>query len=209
MDLDMKKIFLIFTSLLFITSTVFPQSKMNIKYLDEYGGKKFKQNDDKPFTGIVFDLSKETGNKISETKYVKGVPHGKHIEWNNDGKKTVDGKYKHGKKDGLSTFWYENGQKEEGNYTDGKKNGTWMHWDLNGSKILDEKFENGILNGPMISWYPNGQKEMVILWENGKKRNLEYWNENGEAINISPFNSFPIMELLDGKRALETLQKSE
>ena len=67
----------------------------------------------------------------------------------------------------------------------------------------------GILNGPMISWYPSGQKEMVILWENGKKQDLTYWSEDGEAINISALNPFPIMELLDGKRDLETLPRSE
>ena len=36
----------------------------------------------------------ETGNFILESKYVKGLPHGNHIEWYNNGKKKVVGKYK-------------------------------------------------------------------------------------------------------------------
>ena len=116
----MKKTLLLITSLVFITSLSFSQSKVNLKYLDEYGGKKFKQDDDKPFTGIVFDLSKETGNKILESKYVKGLPHGKHVEWYNDGKKKVEGIYKSGMMNDYWTFYYENGNvKCEGSYENG------------------------------------------------------------------------------------------
>ena len=113
----MKKTVLLITSLVFITSLSFSQSKVNLKYLDEYGGKKFKQDDDKPFTGIVFNLSKETGNKILESKYVKGLPHGKHVEWYNDGIKKVEGIYKSGMMNGYWTFYYENENvKGEGSY---------------------------------------------------------------------------------------------
>ncbi len=59
----MKKTFLIITALLFITSTAFPQSKVNVNSLKEYGGKAFKVDDDKPYTGKIFDLDKSTGKK--------------------------------------------------------------------------------------------------------------------------------------------------
>ena len=36
--------------------------------------------------------------------------------------KKVEGTFKNGKKDGLFTWWYENGKKEyEGTYRDGRK----------------------------------------------------------------------------------------
>ena len=203
----MKQTLLIITSLLFITSTAFPQSKVNINSLKEYGGKAFKVDDDKPYTGIVFDFY-ENGQKKLNGRYKNGLMNGKWTYYHRNGQKEFEVTYKDGIEDGLWTYWYENGQKG-GTYKDGKKNGNWMHWDLNGSKILDENFENGILNGPMISWYPNGQKEMVILWENGKKQDLTYWSEDGQSININALNPFPIMEFLDGKRDLETLPRSE
>jgi hypothetical protein len=62
----MKKTLIIIASLLFITSTAFPQSKMNINNLSDYGGKMFKENDDKPYTGKVFDLYRSTGEKKLE-----------------------------------------------------------------------------------------------------------------------------------------------
>ena len=90
----MKKTVLLITSLVFITSLSFSQTKVNKNNLVQYGDKWFKENDDKPYTGIVFDMSKETGNKILESKYVKGLLHGKHVEWYNDGIKKVEGIYK-------------------------------------------------------------------------------------------------------------------
>jgi len=54
----MKKTLLIIASLLFITSTVFSQYKVNVNSLKEYGGKAFKVDDDKPYTGKVFGLDK-------------------------------------------------------------------------------------------------------------------------------------------------------
>ena len=101
----MKQTLLIFTALLFITSAVFPQSKVNVNSLKEYGGKAFKVDDDEPYTGRVFDLNKNTG------------------------KKTLKGQYKNGLKTGKWTAWYRNGQKwEEGTYKDRKRDGKWTEW---------------------------------------------------------------------------------
>ena len=69
----MKKTFLIITALLFITSIVFPQSKVNVNSLVQYGDKMFKVDDDRPYTGKVFDLYKSNGNKKVEGYYRKGI----------------------------------------------------------------------------------------------------------------------------------------
>jgi hypothetical protein len=52
----MRKTLLIIISLLFITSTVFPQSKIDINNLIDRDGLLYSPNDDKPFTGKVFDF---------------------------------------------------------------------------------------------------------------------------------------------------------
>ena len=49
-----------------------------------------------------------------------------------------EGDYKDGKKDGLWTYWYENGQKKrEENYKGDKRNGLWTWWYENGQKELE------------------------------------------------------------------------
>ena len=54
----MKTKILFITSLVLITSVSFSQSKVNINNLVQYGDKMFKVDDDKPYTGKVFDLYK-------------------------------------------------------------------------------------------------------------------------------------------------------
>ncbi len=87
----MKKTLLLITTILIITSSVFTQSKVNINNLEEYGGKMFLPNDDKPFTGKVFDLDENTGEKKIEGFFRKGVKNGKWTWWNEEGLKDSSG----------------------------------------------------------------------------------------------------------------------
>ena len=52
----MKKLFLIV--FLLLLSVGMSQDKVNINNLVQYGEKMFEENDDKPYTGKVFDLDK-------------------------------------------------------------------------------------------------------------------------------------------------------
>ena len=123
----MKKTLLIILSLLFITSAVFPQSKVNINILVEYGGKMFLPNDDKPFTGKVFDLNENTGEKMIEGFFRKGVKNGKWTWWNKEGLKD-----------------------SSGIYNNGLKNGNWLYWDEKENKTKRGTFKKGLLLG---EWY--------------------------------------------------------
>ena len=69
----MKKL-LPLLSVLFLISVGFSQNKVNINNLVQYGDKWFRENDDRPFSGIVFDISKETGVKVLECRYFKKLP---------------------------------------------------------------------------------------------------------------------------------------
>jgi antitoxin component YwqK of YwqJK toxin-antitoxin module len=189
MEFKIKKTLLIITSVLFITSAVFPQSKININNLVQYGDKWFKENDDKPFTGIVFDMSKATGNKILEAKYVQGFPHGKHAEWNNDGKKKVDGNYKSGVMNGKWTYYTKVGNcKYEINYKAGIYTVAVFTDNLGikytGQPITDRTEQDGIYlrqeeNEYDFSKFP----EFFGTLNDGKKDGLwTYWYENGEKI---------------------------
>ena len=109
----MKHTLLIITALLFFSSTAIPQTKMNINNLVEYGDKKYKPNDDEPYTGRVFDLYE-------------------------DGQKKLKGSYKDGLRNRKWTFWYENGQKMgEKTYKNGIKiEETW--WEEDDRKYVPE-----------------------------------------------------------------------
>ena len=71
----MLRVFHVLPYLLFI-NLIISQNKVNENNLVKYGNKYFKQNDDTPFTGIVFDMSKKTGSKILEYKMIDGQKNG-------------------------------------------------------------------------------------------------------------------------------------
>ena len=109
---------------LLILSVGLSQNRVNVNNLVSYGDKYFKENDDKPFNGIVFDLSKETGNKILEYKMIEGLKNGLYQEWYPDGKLKRKGKYLNNTQVGDWTTWYDNGQKSsEITRKDGKGDG--------------------------------------------------------------------------------------
>jgi len=112
----MKKILLLIISILLITSTAFSQSKVNINNLVEYGGKMFLPNDERPYTGKVFDLYKTTGNKIFEGWYKNGLMNGKWI------------------------YWYEDAIREkQGVFRNGIIVGDWTYYNIDHQKNLTEK----------------------------------------------------------------------
>ena len=152
----MKKTLLIITSLVFLTTIAFSQSKMNINYLVEYGGKMYKTDNDKPYTGRVFDLYKSNGNKKLEGYYKDGLRNGKWSWWNEDNTMDSSGTYKDGNQDRKWTSWYENGQKRN-----------------------EETFKDGKEDGLFTEWYENGQKIREVTFKDGEEIEATYWDEDG------------------------------
>ena len=184
----MKHTLLIITALLFITSSVIPQSKMNINNLLEYGDKKYKPNDDEPYTGKVFDFY-DNGQKKLNGRYRKGLKIGQWTYYHQNGQKEREESYKDGELDGLSTTWYENGQKQlEDTYKDGILDGKSTDWYENGQKMLEVTYKEGKLVGKWTRWYENGQKRQEGTFKDGEKDGKwRYWDENGQYILLTQF----------------------
>ena len=73
-----------------------------------------------------------------------------------DEKKKIEESFKNGKRDGLSTSWYENGQ-----------------------KVSQGTFIAGKLNGVSTGWYKNGKKWLEITYDNGQGILRKEWNKDG------------------------------
>ena len=193
----MKKILLIITSLLFNTSVVFPQSKVNINDLVEVEGKVIRPNSDKPYSGLVFDTYENTGNEKLEGFYRNGLKNGRWT-WLNV-KENIDstGKYRKGLKYGQWEFYHENGQlKAKGNYRDGDgsnqdyngistegRHGKWTFWHDNDSKSSKQIWKNGKEEGIFTTWHYNGLKESEITYKDGNVNGIWiYWSKHGEKL---------------------------
>ena len=129
--------------------------------------RKFLDLDGKPYTGFY-------------TNYYDRV---------NDQQGYIEEYYKDGKLNGLSTWWYENGQKEiENHYKDGKLNGLSILWYENGQKELENHYKDGKLNGLGTCWHENGQIEGKGFFKDGVQVD-DNTTELDEDENDLPFTS--------------------
>jgi antitoxin component YwqK of YwqJK toxin-antitoxin module len=128
----MKRLLLVLLPISLFLSIGFSQQEYNMNDLVEMdNGLWTEKFSDEPITGKVYH---STGKIYGETTF------------------------KDGKQDGLSTRWYEDGQKE--------KEGT---------------YKDGIRDGLMILWYENGQKKREINFKDDERTSEKWWNEDGSV----------------------------
>ena len=160
----MKKLFIIY--FLFF-SFGFSQNRVNVKNLVQYVEKFFQENDAIPYNGIVFDMSKKTGNKILQYKMSDGKKNGYYNEWFSDGSKSIEGYFINNDSTDKWTNWYENGQiKSEKSFKNDIRIGKWTDWFKNGQKKSERVFDENKLNGLFNLWSESG-----VLITNGSFKN--------------------------------------
>ena len=102
----------------------------------------------------------------------------------NFGKTLLKGTYKNGKKDGLWTWWYENGQKRrERTFKDGQENGLHRWWYENGQKSKEGTYKDGKQVELVTSWYENGQKGKEGTFKDGELVSENCWDIDGNDID--------------------------
>ena len=116
-------------------------------------------NTDKPFTGKV------------QTFY-KGSTKLKKVET-----------LKNGKGDGVTKWWFENGQLEqEVFYKNGERNGARKRFFQNGQIREDLNYVNDKMDGLCKSWFENGQQEREFIFKDGKMTSKTQWDKSGQII---------------------------
>jgi len=97
--------------------------------------------------------------------------------------------WKDGKRNGVSIWWHENGNKSmEENYKNGKRDGLETEWFENGQKELEANYKGGKQDGLETGWYENGQKEYNGNWKDAQQDGLwVFYNEDGTEKNRITF----------------------
>ena len=109
------------------------------------------------------------------------------------------GEIKDGKKNGMWTWWYENGHRGlEKNYKDGKLDGKMTMWygyyignnltttlykdiKLDGQIWAEEHYKDDIKEGKSTRWYPSGLKRLEEYYKDGiKEGKRTEWYNNGQ-----------------------------
>jgi antitoxin component YwqK of YwqJK toxin-antitoxin module len=84
------------------------------------------------------------GTELIRRTYKDGKKVGLHTWWYENGQKAFDENWKDGKRDGLKTEWYENGQKKmEGSYKNGKQDGVWIRYNEDGTERSRQTYKDG------------------------------------------------------------------
>ena len=176
----MKKLHpILIISLLFL-SVGFPQKEYDINQIVEWNDVYIKKFSGEEVNGSVYQMF---GDIKVDLGYIKnGGKEGLWTWWFENGRKKNEGTYKDGKENGLHKWWYENGHKsEERTYKNGIKEGLWTKWYNNGQKGIEETYKDGELNGLETHWYENGQKSSEKTYKDGKFISKKEWNEDGSV----------------------------
>jgi len=147
-------------ALLLFIGLIWGQSKTDINNLIDRVGLIYKANDDKLYTGSVFDFYE-------------------------NGQKKINGRYRNGIKNGKWTWWNMYGGIDSvGSYKNGLMNGLWQYYYINGNPKAKGLFRNGIgtdhdqiglpqhgRHGKWTFWYEDGLKHIDITYKNGNELN--------------------------------------
>ena len=95
---------------------------------------------------------------ISSISYHKDTEDGleliKHEVFHFTGGKSMTGTFKNGLREGIWTFYYENGIKRlEGTYRSGQKDSLWTFWYDNGVIATKYFYDNKTLDGKIMEWH--------------------------------------------------------
>jgi antitoxin component YwqK of YwqJK toxin-antitoxin module len=108
------------------------------------------------------------GQLKREINYHLGIQHGLHNEFNILGKKTFEGNYQHGNREGYFRAWYGNGQiRHERLYRFDLEDSIHTEWHINGQKSRSAIYNLGELTGKESGWYETGQINFEKNYQNG------------------------------------------
>jgi|APSaa5957512493_1039668.scaffolds.fasta_scaffold23696_1 antitoxin component YwqK of YwqJK toxin-antitoxin module len=107
----------------------------------------------------------------TETNYTNGVKDGKSTGWYENGNKEFEIFYDNGIAIDIENKWYKSGiKRSEFDHNIGIK----VSWSMNGIKTLEEHYKGEELDGPTTYWYSNGNVSSV--------RNYKCGDRDGEWI---------------------------
>lgn len=127
----------------------------------------------KPFSGVIYQLDENTKDSLSSESYADGVLHGLSKKWYPNGQLMEIRYYQKGEKHGSQTAFYDNGNKKfEFTAEHDQYEGELKEWNVDGKLIHLATFKNGQEEGPQKMWYDNGKIRANYVMLNGKRYGL-------------------------------------
>ena len=138
-----KSIFLL--TILLSISIWGSQRRLTIRETTYYNPKRYARGEDKPYTGIIYNLYKN-GKLGGETYYIDGIKEGKDLSYYEDGKILRETIYKNGVIVGEEKYYHPNGKiKSTETYDANGKRAERNMFDLDGEKYSKTTYRDGKL----------------------------------------------------------------
>ena len=142
----------------------------------------------KPYTGKAARTHFD-GTKISEINYRAGKQNGLTQFWYNNGNLRSTFNYIAGQLDGNSTYYYTNGNMQKlTTYRVGVKHGPTIDWWPAGKKSFEENYANGFPEGKWLSWWPNGKLASEKVYRNRQLVSHREWTKDGMPKTLPGWN---------------------
>ncbi len=159
-------------------STLLDRAIWNRNDLDRFGGSK----KDKKNAKEIIELIKTNGGKRYDEVHATVEPK---LEFR-ESDSLIDLAYLEGADTpytGTQIIKRKNGRKNETNFKNGKRDGLSVYWNENGQKLWENNFKNGKRDGLSVSWHENGQKKREANYKDGKMVSKKLWNRKGELFD--------------------------
>ena len=113
------------------------------------------------------------------------TPHGKAMEWWDDGQAIFEGQFVKGKREGEWTF-YQDSVASTGMYKNGKREGLWIGKDLSGTRRSEFNYLDDESHGPFKVWNREGKLHREGSFTHGEIEWEKNYDENskGEVFKI-------------------------
>ena len=164
--------------LLLTLSAGFSQKEYQLKDLIYENGIFSNRSSEELVNGMVYQNFKE--KRVVLGNVVNGKKEGLWTFWYDNGRKIKEGSFEDGKLEGVWTYWNQRGEKEsEGTFKAGKGSGLWIFWHPNGEKFSEGNLIGVKKDGIWTYWSQNGKKESEEVYEDGVLVSVKEWNEDG------------------------------
>ncbi|WP_025743485.1 hypothetical protein [Aquimarina pacifica] len=154
------------------------------------------------------------GTVYSKTAYLYGLKHGTYIQFDHEGKKTVEGAYFNDKYHGKWTWYNESKISLEGEYFHGENIGEWkiyhdtgkLHkkytyesgqlegiletYDEQGVLIRTIPYKKGKIHGERMFYSPEGKLQAIRYYHNDKIIGYSYHDTNGDVKPMIPIENY-------------------
>ncbi|MEO7425622.1 MAG: TonB C-terminal domain-containing protein [Fibrobacteria bacterium] len=108
-------------------------------------------------------------------------------DYSPDHPKYAIGVDKHGRKNGLETWWHPNGLKKyQAENRDGVRDGKYTAWYPDGIIWYEGYDFRGIPESTLTYWSPNGKIKSKVMFRNGIQLERSDYDDNGNLIGANP-----------------------